>query len=293
MIWNQIIKMYRFCYKKDEELKNLFTCLNLNAAPNDVKIDNIKEFFLTIPFKDALIIFRDILETDEFWPSEYDEAEIRNTNRKLSNYYQLSLSSAMFPQLEYVIPEHRLGGQELVHLLETKSGIVYDRKTNSFTFIGVSDIRVLPYSTRARTPLVGTKFNDYFYDTLVAEINSCYFSGLYTAAAILSRKLMETLIIDFLVARYPPSTDENLNLYYDKAHRRHRRFSELIDALESKKKEFECQEQTLSRFISRLHIFKTQANLDAHNLTIITDDNELSNYKVQEMIELLNALKRK
>jgi hypothetical protein len=89
-------------------------------------------------------------------------------------------------------------------------------------------------------------------------------------------------IPDFLVFRYPPTSDENLNLYYDKAHRRHRRFSELIDALEDKKPEFGIQEQILSTFISRLHAFKTQANSNSHNLTMITDENELSNYKLQE-----------
>jgi hypothetical protein len=61
--------VYRYYYKKDEELKNLFACLNLKTTPNDIKIDNLKEFFLTMPFDDALIVFRDILETDEFWRS--------------------------------------------------------------------------------------------------------------------------------------------------------------------------------------------------------------------------------
>src|SRR5919202_2656839 len=100
-----------------------------------------------------------------------------------------------------------------------------------FYFVGVSDVRLLPYSVRTNTPLVSCKFNNYFYDNLAAEINRCYFSGLYTAARILSRTMMENLIIDFLVSRYPPTSDANLNLYYDKPHHRHRMFSELIDAL--------------------------------------------------------------
>ena len=58
--------------------------------------------------------------------------------------------------------------------------------------------------------------DDYFIKGHINEINRAYSKGCYTSTHILARKIIENLILDILVKKYPPTSLDNLNVYFDR-----------------------------------------------------------------------------
>lgn len=71
-----------------------------------------------------------------------------------------------------------------------------------------------------------------FYDSLISDINHAYREGIDDAVLILSRKLLENLVLDLLRIRYGLE-DEKKELFYDLERGRLRGFAELLENLES------------------------------------------------------------
>ncbi len=131
---------------------------------------------------------------------------------------------------------------QLINLLK-EAGIEYNSSTKEFKITGDDHTLVLPLR---KENLIKLEFGDLFYDMLKKEINSGYKFGLYSGVAVLSRKLIENLLIDILRKKYPRSQKGNLELYYDKNRRRFHDFAILIENLEKRKREFEIDEPTVS-----------------------------------------------
>jgi hypothetical protein len=72
---------------------------------------------------------------------------------------------------------------------------------------------------------------------------------IFTSVVILSRKMIENLIIEILRKKYPQKVKGNLDIYYNKNERRFHDFTMLVKNLEVKKKDFGPDENTLSKFI--------------------------------------------
>ncbi len=288
-VWNQVLKMYRYCYDTDRKLKTLFGLLNLDSNISDVNQYNLDDFFFDLTFKDAIKIFRDVLEIDDFWLSDYDQRNLNNNSTVVMN----SLYEPIWVKkpVSYVPPIEKSWGLELVKLLADKNGIIYDRKSRSFTFKGVPDIRILPYTGIRFASIIEKEFNDHFFDSLVREINGTFASGFYTSTVILIRKLIENLLIDLLRTKFPLNNAENLELYYDKEHGRFRFFSELINRLISKKDQFTGIVKTVDRLVTKINEFKEHADSNTHSLTMLSSADDVTKYDVKEIIELILYLK--
>ena len=113
----------------------------------------------------------------------------------------------------------------------------------------------------------------------------------FTGLVILSRKLIENLIIDVLRKKYPPDKIRNLNLYYDKNKRRFHDFTVLLDNLEKRKRKFQIDEPTVSKFISLAKPFRFYANSKAHSMIEVSNKKEIIDYKIADMVGLLMRLK--
>jgi len=92
--------------------------------------------------------------------------------------------------------------------------------------------------------------NNYFIEKHVEEINKTYTHDCYTSTYILIRKVIENLIIDILCTKYPPTSQENRDLYYDFAQRRYKDFSVVLRNLFSKRNEFALDDK---KVIERLY----------------------------------------
>lgn len=115
-----------------------------------------------------------------------------------------------------------------------------------------------------------------FYPDLIDQINQSYRLGIYDATLVLSRKLLENLVIDILRAKY--GTDR-IELYYDTNSRRFQPFYTLVENLESNLADFQHYSDALDdEFIRRLNSFRQTANRGAHSLETNISEGEIETY---------------
>lgn len=118
-----------------------------------------------------------------------------------------------------------------------------------------------------------------FYPGLVEDINRCYSLGIYDATLVLTRKLLENLLIDVLRDQYDTG---RIQLYYRPNNGRFQNFSTLIENFEDNLSDFEHLSGGLDGdFIDELNAFRQNANAEAHSIeTNITED-EMEDYREQ------------
>lgn len=141
-------------------------------------------------------------------------------------------------------------------------------------------------TTDIKEVFINVDFNEFFYDKLKEEINFCLNHELFTSVFILSRKLIENLVIDVLRTKFPPS-DTTINLYFDTRNGRFLDFSILLKNLEEKKEEFSIDKDSIERFLSLVKPFRPRANSNAHSIETLADRKDVERFKIPEMTALL------
>lgn len=144
------------------------------------------------------------------------------------------------------------------------------------------DIEIIKYDT-----------TDYFIRGHIKEINRAYTKGCYTSTHILARKIIENLVLDILVTKYPPTKLENLNLYFDVSQNRTKDFSILLKSLYDKRKEFGFEiSKAIERFYQKAKKFKDDANDKTHSwYHLVENKTEIDELNLQSMIELIKIIK--
>lgn len=114
---------------------------------------------------------------------------------------------------------------------------------------------------------------DDFYDDLIANINKCYRIGVYDGTFVLTRKLLENLVIDLLRNEYPKSY---LRMYYIPEYGRFRNFSELLEVFEYRLKDYQSYSNGLNdELINDINRFRESANADAHSIVRNPDQDDI------------------
>ena len=128
------------------------------------------------------------------------------------------------------------------------------------------------------------KYPQIFYDRLEDEINLCYNNNLPNAAFFLCRKLVENLILDILMKKFP----NNHSLWWS-AQGYHLNLSPLIKNLHVNRREFRPNAKSyIEKFNSLVDKFRNETNNNAHNLHDYLDDkSDLEPYKIKDMVQLL------
>lgn len=141
--------------------------------------------------------------------------------------------------------------------------------------------------------IVEYETDDYYIKGHIKEINKAYTYGCYTSVFILTRKVIENLIIDILREKFPPTSIDNKELYYSINQRRFKDFSVILENLRNKKYDFELgKDKTIDRLYSRAVKFKDDANDATHSwYNLIETSAEIDDLGIQSLIELIKALK--
>ena len=118
-----------------------------------------------------------------------------------------------------------------------------------------------------------------FYPDLVDDINRCYSLAIYDATLILTRKLLENLLIDILREQYGK---QEINLYYLPENKRFQNFSTLINSFEDNLDDFQHLSGGLDgNFINELDAFRQDANSGAHSIETNITESEMAEYGEQ------------
>jgi len=139
-------------------------------------------------------------------------------------------------------------------------------------------------------PFITYESNDHFIKGHINELNRAYTYKCYTSVYILSRKIVENLIVDILQKKYPPEVSlENKELYWDVVQKRFKDFSIIIKNLFNKKDDFlPAKSKAVERLYQLANKFKGSANDKTHSwFHLVSNPNELNELQLQDMLELI------
>jgi len=144
----------------------------------------------------------------------------------------------------------------------------------------------LPAKEIEEKPLIEVrgKYPQIFYDALENEINMCYEHNHPNATFFLARKLIENLILDILMKKFP----NNSNLWWSSSGY-HLNLSPLIKNLNTNRKQFKPNAKSyIKKFDDLVDDFRNETNNSAHNLhDYLSDRSELEKFKIKDMVQLL------
>ncbi|MCL5099638.1 MAG: hypothetical protein M1158_00760 [Candidatus Marsarchaeota archaeon] len=172
---------------------------------------------------------------------------------------------------------------ELIESLK-ENGIQYDETSKQFSYADTTlTISITPYLSNV---FIMMDLGEPLYENLKNEINKAYSYSLFTSALMLSRKLVENLLIDILRKKYPVAIN-GLDVYYITNKRRFKDFSVLIDELETRKANFAPDVPVVEVILTLIKPIRETSNSGAHSLTFYSNKNEVDALKIPELIERL------
>ncbi|MCP4364598.1 MAG: hypothetical protein GY800_04795 [Planctomycetes bacterium] len=134
---------------------------------------------------------------------------------------------------------------------------------------------------------------DGFRKAHIEELNRAYTYHCYTSTFILCRKVIENLLIDIIMKKYPAKKKEDIELYFNTARGRTKDFSEILKNLEERAHDFGPDGRLLRRIINRAREFKDDANDKTHSwYHIVRSKKELHDTHVQDIINMISELEK-
>ena len=142
--------------------------------------------------------------------------------------------------------------------------------------------------------LISYDSSNFFIKGHITEFNRAYTFKCYTGAYILSRKIIENLIIDILQVKYPPDVNQhNKELYWDINQKRFKDFSIILKNLYNKKDDFGSKNKAIERLYQLARKFKDGANDKTHSwFHLVARPGELEDLQLQDMIELIKSIEK-
>lgn len=134
--------------------------------------------------------------------------------------------------------------------------------------------------------------DDYFVKGHISEVNRAYTKGCNTSVYVLTRKIIENLIIDILRDKYPPNSIANKELYYDLNKKRYHDFSVVLKNIYDRRYNFEVgKEKVIERLYQKAKNLKDDANDKAHSwFHLVKTRKEIDDLDLQTIFELIKKI---
>ncbi len=127
----------------------------------------------------------------------------------------------------------------------------------------------------------------------IQEINKAYTAKCYTCVFILIRKIIENMLIDILRYKFPPTSKDNKELYFDTNLNRFKDFSIVLKNFRAKSHEFGMEKKLVERIADVSKQFKDEGNDKAHSwFHLVTSKPEMDDLKPQFLIDLISKLEK-
>ena len=144
-------------------------------------------------------------------------------------------------------------------------------------------------------PVINYESEDFFKKGHIKEINRAYSKGCYTSVYVLARKIFENLIREVLQNKFPATSIENHELYFDIPRNRVHDFSVLLKNLYDKKQCFGIDKmKIIERLYQKVINFKDDSNDKVHSwYHLVETEKEIKELNLQTIIELIKKLEEK
>jgi predicted house-cleaning noncanonical NTP pyrophosphatase (MazG superfamily) len=178
---------------------------------------------------------------------------------------------------------------ELLDALK-ENGFSYNEDNDEFTFD--QEPIIISHRIYLTDNFIKLEAEEELYKKLIKEINLAYKNELFTAVFILSRKLIENLLIDILRKKYPINS-EGLSIYYNARKGAFKNFSDLLEEFKNRKNDFKPDLRAVEEILANLELFRPMANSQAHSITFYGKKDDLNKFDMQRIIELSMYIKNR
>jgi hypothetical protein len=147
-------------------------------------------------------------------------------------------------------------------------------------------------ATTNRAQLFDYETSEYFKLEHIRELNRANSANCHTCVFVLFRKILENLLIDILRAKFPGKAKDQIELYYNTVQRRYRDFSEILESLKQKRRDFGIDgEKVIERLVQLVKPFKSDANDKAHSwFHVVKSQREIQDTPIEAIVELVKKL---
>jgi hypothetical protein len=142
------------------------------------------------------------------------------------------------------------------------------------------------------------EFSDLFLDYIRKEINESYKNGQLLATIILSRKLLEALVIRIFEVVFPKMkngiyNEDNHKLWYDRDKNRHQFFETLINNLKIKSDDFHEDKELIEIACDSIDRVRIEANKCVHKDYKIPNEESLKSIKIENAVVSIRKIYKK
>lgn len=133
------------------------------------------------------------------------------------------------------------------------------------------------------------------FEDLRREIERCYHANAHTAVVVLSRKLLENLLVELLRIRYGLEKSTERELFYDAGRKRFQSFAILIENFENNLDDFLPFSERLDEdTVEKLDNVRETGNASAHSIEVDVSTDELDEFRedVNKVLEDLTAVRQ-
>jgi hypothetical protein len=116
--------------------------------------------------------------------------------------------------------------------------------------------------------------DDNFYGPLINDINTCYKNRVYDATLILTRKLLENLLIEILRGHYGMT---ELSLFYIEEKGRFQPFAVLLENARDRIEQLRMYDLDIADLLEEMDRFREEGNASAHSITVNVTEQEIDN----------------
>ncbi|MDO8428332.1 MAG: hypothetical protein Q7S92_03905 [Candidatus Diapherotrites archaeon] len=141
---------------------------------------------------------------------------------------------------------------------------------------------------RQKIPIIFAPYcDDLFVNAHFNELNKSIYYGCFTSATILSRKIIENRLIEFLRKHY----SSDVTLYFNSTKNRMQDFNTILTNLQNKSKEFGPDQSLINSLVTRCHKFREQANGNTHSFfEIVRTKKEFESHNTDQIFSLLDKV---
>jgi len=141
-------------------------------------------------------------------------------------------------------------------------------------------------------------FNDLFLDYIRKEINESYKNGQLLAVIMLSRKLLEALVIRVFEVVFPKMVKgtynrDNHKLWYDESKNRYHGLETLLSNLKAKSADFHEDKDLLKELCDTIEGIRIEANKCVHRDYKIPSEEYLKNLKIESAVVTTRKIYKK
>lgn len=141
-------------------------------------------------------------------------------------------------------------------------------------------------------------FNDLFLDYIRKEINESHRNGQLLAVIVLSRKLLEALVLRVFEIVFPKMVnstynEDNHKLWYDKTKGRHHFLETILTNLKLKADDFHEDKDLIEEACGNIDRIRIEANKCVHKDYKIPDESYLKSLKIEMAVVSIRKIYKK